>query len=297
MPNTQEQKNKPPKDQLCGACGYPVRGISELVCPECGADLRVVGTTSGPKHQGLRILLASFLFSAALLVLAIPLFYAAEGVFPQHRDWSLSVQGNPHSGEFEEVQFGLKATTVVPNKNTAPFGVSGNTTYTNNKPVGNLTVTKAATSANVYDVWMVINPKQSSPSAAYGWSFNIDPVTGQADWMDAKTKTNQTSSGRFSDQDLLAMLKSLDADTTNPDLLIEAKAITDMANTLVNAVNSTSPTATVNVDNIAFWAYGSGGSVTPGPPWFMPTYIVGWILVWAIGLFCIVRRMRKAAGK
>lgn len=27
----------------CGACGYPVEGLSALRCPECGADLRKVG--------------------------------------------------------------------------------------------------------------------------------------------------------------------------------------------------------------------------------------------------------------
>jgi hypothetical protein len=29
----------------CGKCGYQVRGISTLNCPECGADLREVGIT------------------------------------------------------------------------------------------------------------------------------------------------------------------------------------------------------------------------------------------------------------
>jgi hypothetical protein len=30
-------------EMSCGACGYPVRGLSQLNCPECGADLRMVG--------------------------------------------------------------------------------------------------------------------------------------------------------------------------------------------------------------------------------------------------------------
>mgnify|MGYP005845222723 CR=1 FL=1 len=30
----------------CGRCGYPVRGVSTLNCPECGADLREVGIAS-----------------------------------------------------------------------------------------------------------------------------------------------------------------------------------------------------------------------------------------------------------
>jgi hypothetical protein len=39
--------NRPPKttpaDPTCGQCGYCVRGISTLTCPECGSDLREVG--------------------------------------------------------------------------------------------------------------------------------------------------------------------------------------------------------------------------------------------------------------
>lgn len=27
----------------CGACGYPVRGLTTTICPECGADRNIVG--------------------------------------------------------------------------------------------------------------------------------------------------------------------------------------------------------------------------------------------------------------
>ncbi len=30
-------------EMSCGKCGYAVRGLSQLNCPECGADLREVG--------------------------------------------------------------------------------------------------------------------------------------------------------------------------------------------------------------------------------------------------------------
>lgn len=30
-------------DPTCGRCGYIVRGVSQLTCPECGSDLREVG--------------------------------------------------------------------------------------------------------------------------------------------------------------------------------------------------------------------------------------------------------------
>ena len=35
----------------CGKCGYQVRGISTLNCPECGADLREVGIVKGKSSK------------------------------------------------------------------------------------------------------------------------------------------------------------------------------------------------------------------------------------------------------
>ena len=32
-----------PREPSCGHCGYCVRGLPGLVCPECGSDLREVG--------------------------------------------------------------------------------------------------------------------------------------------------------------------------------------------------------------------------------------------------------------
>jgi len=34
-------------DMSCGGCGYAVRGLEGLNCPECGADLRQVGINRG----------------------------------------------------------------------------------------------------------------------------------------------------------------------------------------------------------------------------------------------------------
>src|SRR5437867_789892 len=47
-------------DPLCGQCGYCVRGLEGIICPECGGDLNVVGTlqpgTRGPLGRGKRLL-------------------------------------------------------------------------------------------------------------------------------------------------------------------------------------------------------------------------------------------------
>lgn len=50
-----DAKRRPPRrrasEPVCGACGYPVRGLPNFACPECGGDLREVGIT-GPRLAG-----------------------------------------------------------------------------------------------------------------------------------------------------------------------------------------------------------------------------------------------------
>ena len=37
----------------CGQCGYSVKGLTQMNCPECGADLREVGIHKGRGGRGL----------------------------------------------------------------------------------------------------------------------------------------------------------------------------------------------------------------------------------------------------
>lgn len=55
-------------EMSCGACGYPVRGLQALNCPECGADLRIVGINraKGSAATGVGIALTAV---CALLIL------------------------------------------------------------------------------------------------------------------------------------------------------------------------------------------------------------------------------------
>jgi hypothetical protein len=63
----------------CGACGYPVRGLTSWTCPECGADLQAVGTTppgrrlSGLPLYGWALLLTvpAFIFLLPIVVLLV----------------------------------------------------------------------------------------------------------------------------------------------------------------------------------------------------------------------------------
>lgn len=55
-------------EMACGGCGYAVRGLQALQCPECGADLRAVGINR-PKGGTARNVGIALTLGTALLLL------------------------------------------------------------------------------------------------------------------------------------------------------------------------------------------------------------------------------------
>ncbi len=53
----------------CGSCGYAVRGLTQLTCPECGVDLREAGIRPAGSAARRRTGMALTLGSSGLLVL------------------------------------------------------------------------------------------------------------------------------------------------------------------------------------------------------------------------------------
>ena len=55
----------PISEQVCGSCGYRVRGLTSFTCPECGSDLRDVGIVQshrrGAKHVALALKIIAFI--------------------------------------------------------------------------------------------------------------------------------------------------------------------------------------------------------------------------------------------
>jgi hypothetical protein len=62
----------------CGACGYDTTGLTDLRCPECGADLRVAGITRRRRPTGTwaGFVVAALLLLAAWVFLGFTLFGA-----------------------------------------------------------------------------------------------------------------------------------------------------------------------------------------------------------------------------
>jgi DNA-directed RNA polymerase subunit RPC12/RpoP len=66
-----QASDKPPLS--CPACSYPVKGISTLNCPECGADFREVGITPGDQAGKHRKLVSIVVGSVVAVIAAIAL--------------------------------------------------------------------------------------------------------------------------------------------------------------------------------------------------------------------------------
>lgn len=57
----------------CGACGYAVRGVKTLTCPECGSDLREAGIVTPAQQQIIGPIAFVLLWSVVLLIVTLML--------------------------------------------------------------------------------------------------------------------------------------------------------------------------------------------------------------------------------
>jgi hypothetical protein len=99
-----------PSGAVCGACGYSVVGLTSMICPECGGDLRQVGIlTPHTPRQGGSLVGGALLFTALLGFVAIEASAALYSVLPQRRTYSQHLRLlTPKSGAYREVHFGVE---------------------------------------------------------------------------------------------------------------------------------------------------------------------------------------------
>lgn len=93
-----------PDQQVCGHCGYDARSRSGVRCPECGADLRIVGFSSPLAPLG-AWLLASAIWTLVLLLLAPPMYDQATSRIAPVQLNAVVVQYfiGPRSGAFDHL--------------------------------------------------------------------------------------------------------------------------------------------------------------------------------------------------
>ncbi|MFN3166770.1 MAG: hypothetical protein ACE37H_06870 [Phycisphaeraceae bacterium] len=278
-----------PGEMGCAACGYPVRGIGGFNCPECGADLRVVGTRKGGATNA--ALLGCLLPLAYTLVLPIVagLLFAmlAQFALPTYADRSVGFSVSPASRQYGEILFQTEFTEIYPAGVPASSGVNASTTG-GNAPTATITIASPNTTLKIHRVWIEAMTAYPNTVNTYAPRFEVDPQTREARWTDNQGNP-QRSKGPLTDQDVLAYFKSAGVDTARPDVKAEAQAV---AGTLDGLLNGSPQFTLKGFDNAGYHA---GASHSPGPPWLIPAYAVAWLLIWVLGLVVIVRMARKRA--
>jgi len=73
-----------PKTSCCGGCGYNVQGLSQLNCPECGADLRDVGIVTPQQRRRVGPIMGVVLWSVVQLLPGLVISVILMGVAVPH---------------------------------------------------------------------------------------------------------------------------------------------------------------------------------------------------------------------
>ncbi|MBX2851033.1 MAG: hypothetical protein KTR15_04720 [Phycisphaeraceae bacterium] len=275
----------------CGYCGYPTRGISELQCPECGADLRAVGIVlPGEGRSPLAGCLLPLLMTAMLFMAAILGYSLAGLVVPTYRQQSITMYLYPASTQYDHVFVRVEGTLIIPPGTPAPnTGLSMSSTY-GPSPVASASLSGFGPNAKPQRISLQATPT-SQTIASGGWAFasffEVDPATGQASWTDAQGKT-QSSQGPATDQDVLAYLDALGAEITMQAVIDEAKQLSVLIDGLIQGGNM------FTIKGFRSGGSGSGGGQQVGPAWFLPVYAASWVVIWVIALAVIARRGRRS---
>ena len=95
-----------PKSDLptCGACGYGVRGVSSLRCPECGADLREVGIITPGRQGTVTPVIFTVIWTVCYLILALFVGGLLIAMGPRIRSMVYELSLRPISNAFHEIE-------------------------------------------------------------------------------------------------------------------------------------------------------------------------------------------------
>lgn len=282
----------------CGSCGYPARGIDSLNCPECGADLRVVGIVRpGEQNRlGFGCLLIPGFSIAAFVVAGILYAYLTEQVLPTRLSDETTEWLEPVSAQYSRADLTVHSTHTFPAgfHTASSLGLTASSNYSSvgqsSVTIGYVTQTVPTAQFRTERIYIDFWPKQA---VTFQWlppRVEIDSATGTVTWTDRQGKVYPPDNN-FTDQEMLAVLNDLGADTSRPEVVAEAQELNAILKMLANGPGTHTTTSFSNPSSM------SGGSYGVSPPWFIWAYVSAWLVIWIAGILLIVRRMRKRLPK
>ncbi len=243
----------------CGQCGYIVRGVAGVNCPECGADLREVGIVTG--KSGLGVIVWAVVFSIVFSMVACVLTgIAVEFIGPRsyHRYENLSLS-NPSSGKYMQIDIDADAKKVV--------WFSGYPN--NNRPLP------------MEQVQLTITAHDGTVS-----KINID--TGTLGYRyGGKDGTIVSANQGLNQQIILDWMKSAGVDTAGNNVRTEADTL------LAVAAGSFMNMQTPGFSRISGTSSSGSGTSSEG----LFGMIAFWFTLWCIGLWLIIRKKRPKKVK
>ena len=134
----------------CGSCGYAVQGLSQLTCPECGANLTEVGILPRRKTRAILLgILVPLGFTIAVVACALISLRVIEPMLSIHEDRYYSIQVLPLSGEYNEIGIHINADLIQPVSATPNTNV---TISPSSGPMAIVTMCDPGTKVSVYDI-------------------------------------------------------------------------------------------------------------------------------------------------
>jgi hypothetical protein len=243
----------------CAKCGYAVRGLVGLNCPECGADLREVGIVT-PKQRGA--------VSPVMFVLLWTLLLPGPSCLVSGLLSAMGPKTSVPNGSLvlTPVTSSQYLTATIEQMKYFAFGNANNTTITiegNNSQYEYLEIDPVAMT---YEDWSKLTtPSQSSPSGSINMAATTKPLDRQA---------------------VLDLLKSAGADITRQDVM-------DEADEMLSIIQGISTQGLANLNPTHFTQSYNNMSFDQPAGWFMWVLAGLWVIVWILGFWLYFRIRRK----
>ena len=250
----------------CGACGYSTRGLTTLICPECGGDLRVVGITGKPQSgsRGIAGFIAgAFIVSLVVLSVAGAVASLLAPLVPTPRIYTRDV-------------------TLVPRSDPTR-------TYT------------ASTRVEVYgDAPRRIDVAiERKPLAAGAVPLTFDAKTGSYRYGEPDGRVVDAPSG-FGPEVVLSWMKSIGVKMPNPQVEIEAARLAGVARVIghipppgaMALSGSSTSSGSAGPFSTTTMRYANTTLTPPAAKWL---FVGGTLLAWYV-LLMTLRRLRRIPG-
>lgn len=268
-------KRNPLTGPVCGDCRYSVVGLTNMICPECGGDLRRVGilTPHSPRRTG-RAIGAVIAFTITIFFVALVSSVGVAELLPlRHSDFEQMRLTTPHSGAYREIVLHAGAASYLPDESGLPVEID-------------LTANPAA-GAQAAPSWLVVHPDGSYEYVANG-SPRIARPNG------------------FGKAAVIEWLKASGIDVSAPSIADEAAEISGQLHLMHRKTRRTLasplPVGGSSISSgggsgaFASFSMTQRGSAEP-PDWAPLVLLLIWLALWVCGLRYLIKSYRVDIGR